>query len=148
MLEQALQAIEPRVAAPYWDYTSDGAVYGISWAVSSPIFGDDWFGSASPDNAADPHVISRGRFAYLPVAANASGPEHNGYGMQTESWNANPSAYVQRASSICGLETKARLPGCAEMLGVVAATNEMDMHDDLEYVERLGGVGGREAGGS
>jgi len=134
MLEQALQAIDPTIAAPYWDYTIDDATYGNEWAAKSPLFRDDWFGSASPDNAADPHVIERGRFSYIPISGNSTGPEHNGYRMQTESWNANPSAYVQRSSSICGLETRSRLPGCKEMLGVLAATNELDMHANMEFL--------------
>ena len=40
--EQALQAINPAVSVPYWDFTVD-AEMGAEWR-SSIVFDDDWFG--------------------------------------------------------------------------------------------------------
>ena len=38
-------------------------------------------------------------------------PEANAWGRLTEAWNADSSRGVRRGNAICGLETKARLPG-------------------------------------
>ena len=36
-LENALRAVDPAVAAHYWDYTYDAKVYGSGWR-ESPVF--------------------------------------------------------------------------------------------------------------
>jgi hypothetical protein len=104
--ERSLQAINPRIALPYWDFTvrktAGGALclfsrlrltrvssarsrlltgwlacwqlessfYRASEWRTSPVFSDDWFGSATPQNAM--HTVEAGRFAYVPVMRNAS----------------------------------------------------------------------------
>ena len=50
-LEQSLQSVDARVAVPYWDYTIDAERDGERWE-QSVVFSDDWFGAASPANAA------------------------------------------------------------------------------------------------
>ena len=50
-------------------------------------------------------------------------PEKNAFGRLTESWNQDPSMFVARSSTVCGLETRARLPGCSELTKLVAAAN-------------------------
>ena len=48
----------------YWDYTREGGS-DIAW-YNSPVFGDQWFGTNSPNNA--DHVVDTGRFAYTQVS--------------------------------------------------------------------------------
>ena len=50
MYEQSLQAINPSIALPYWDFTVEGTFYDWSNFRSSSIFSDDWFGNAAPRN--------------------------------------------------------------------------------------------------
>lgn len=50
MFEQSLQAVNPAVAVPYWDFTLESTFFGSSDFRSSGVFADDWFGAASPDN--------------------------------------------------------------------------------------------------
>ena len=214
-LEQTLQAIDPSIAMPYWDYTQDAESYGGggAWRESSELFQDDWFGTAAPKN--DNHHLDSGRFAYLPVssissvsttsassssssggddagddsssggggrfkssaikssvagaaaalraygASPASGsgdvsanvdpagsgtssfsistPERNAYGVLTDSFNADPSAYVTRWSSVCSLPTKASLPDCVALQGTLqtrslsdfAKSAERSLHGDV-----------------
>ena len=53
-IEQALQAINPSIAIPYWEYGMDAFLYS-SYAMS-PIFQSDWMGQAS---SGDPyHTIN------------------------------------------------------------------------------------------
>lgn len=41
------------------------AAAGLEYYGDSEVFGDDWFGDASPDNTL--HTVDKGRWAYLPV---------------------------------------------------------------------------------
>ena len=64
MLEQSVQAVNPRLALPYWDYTLDEALLSEQWRTpngpvandgnllrlwSSPIFSADYFGQPNAD---------------------------------------------------------------------------------------------------
>ena len=42
-IEQALQAIDPSISQPYWDYTLDAFMLGHDWD-QSVIFDRDWYG--------------------------------------------------------------------------------------------------------
>lgn len=50
MFEQSLQAIDPSIAVPYWDFTVEGTFYNGPDFRQSMVFSDDWFGTATPDN--------------------------------------------------------------------------------------------------
>lgn len=65
-LEQALQAIDPSLSQPYWDFTVD-AELGLEW-TNSDLFGYDYFGSISPPG----HVVNDSKyFSYLPSPFDA-----------------------------------------------------------------------------
>ena len=86
------------------------------------------FGSYAASSRDANHAIADGAFAYIPVASNGAmnrsdWPEKNAFGRLTESWNQDPSMFVARSSTVCGLETRARLPGCSELTKLVAAAN-------------------------
>ena len=48
----------------------------------------------------------------------------NAYGLLTERWNPNPTRFVARAATVCGLETRARLPSCSNLRDVLGAANK------------------------
>ena len=50
MYEQSLQAINPSIALPYWDFTIEGTLYDWTDVRTSSIFSDDWFGDGAPRN--------------------------------------------------------------------------------------------------
>ena len=50
MFEQSLQAINPSIALPYWDFTIEGMAYDWTNFRESGVFADDWFGIAAPRN--------------------------------------------------------------------------------------------------
>lgn len=50
MFEQALQAVNPSIALPYWDFTVEGMAYDWTNFRDSEVFSDDWFGDPAPRN--------------------------------------------------------------------------------------------------
>ena len=133
--EQALQAVDPAIAAPYWDYSIDTEKYGHvgNIASESAIFTKEWFGPL--DNAATNNVLAGRYFTDIPVPQDKHAPEHNGYGFVTDSVNPNPAAFVTRSSSICGLPTKSMLAGCTELEAVFKSTNLDDLRTTVRIKE-------------
>jgi hypothetical protein len=99
--EQALQAINPKVALPYWDLTIDAHVQqydGIPW-YDSIVFSNDWFGPAS--SSRPDHGIESSRWALTPmleVHDSEIYPIHNPHRLLRSPWNTNPSRYVTRSA--------------------------------------------------
>lgn len=50
MFEQSLQAVNPAVAVPYWDFTLESTFFGAHDFRESGVFADDWFGAATTTN--------------------------------------------------------------------------------------------------
>merc|ERR1711998_747765 len=111
-LEQSLQSIDKAVTVPYWDYTID-AYYYSDW-TSSPIFDDQWFGTASPKNAE--HTITNGRWAYTSVGKQAdSDGVRNPYGLLRSPWNTNPTPYILRHRYVYNEKDGGwTIPGCVD----------------------------------
>lgn len=155
-LEQSLQAVDPTVASAYWDYSLDDALYSQHWRTQSPLLTKNWFGAyAEPTaDALTSGAVDSGRFAYLPVptvdtatvSAYGSAPERNSYGVLTDALNNNPSPYLTRVESVCGLPSKSKLPGCKELKGALgvshlsalASTVESSLHAQTHM--QMGGV--------
>ncbi|CAM9701035.1 unnamed protein product, partial [Laminaria digitata] len=93
LFEQALQVVDPKVCIPYWEYTIESA-QGLEHYGDSPVFADDWLGTASPDNGF--HTVDKGRWAYLPVMTDAWDYVHNSFGLLRSPWNADSTPYVTR----------------------------------------------------
>mmetsp|Transcript_73800 Transcript_73800/g.210475 ORF Transcript_73800/g.210475 Transcript_73800/m.210475 type:complete len:697 (-) Transcript_73800:230-2320(-) len=103
-LEQSLQAIQPTISMPYWDYTIDSYVYSASTWTNSSIFDNNWFGAVD-DGGAD-YVITEGRWAYQTVMQNAQDWSgiHNPYGLLRSPWNTNPTPYITRSRYTYGVK--------------------------------------------
>jgi hypothetical protein len=132
--EQALQSVDPSISAPYWDYTIDTVKYGHvqDIAASSPLFTAGWFGPI--DNSATGDVLVSTHFSHVPVPRDRASPEHNGFGFLTDSLNQNPSAFVTRSSSICGLPTKSSLAGCTELKSIFNVRSLTALRTQIETV--------------
>lgn len=114
--EQSIQAVDPRVASHYWDYTID-ATLGREYEQSD-IFNDDWFGSVDP-GAQSRHVVQEGRWAFTPVlhgpSARAFSNITNSYGLLRSPWNTNPVPYLTRSRYTLGVrDALYSLPSCSD----------------------------------
>lgn len=123
-LDQALQTVDPTVATPFWDYTLDAQIYGSHWE-NSEMFNSDWFGPLTTRNAN--HEIE-GRFAKVPVPQDYNFSEHNSYGTVTHSINNDPSLFVTRDHSFCGLNIDLELPGCDIMMQCLETKDLVTFH--------------------
>ena len=157
--EQSLQSIDPVVSSAYWDYTLDDHYYHNEWRSRSPMLTAGWFGAypngtsgrvgtrgvaaeaeadaGATGDSTTSHAIDSGHFAYIPVGTTASAgahPERNSYGILTDVMNNNPSKFVTRVDSICGLPSQAKLPGCKELKGAVAMRDLSGFRAQIEYV--------------
>lgn len=116
--ERGLQAVDPSIAHPFWDYTYDDALFKSTYGAHTPLdtrfwslddlWSDSWFGSAENDQ----HTVTSGRFAYQRVptrsaSADATGVDSrqsvaNPYGYLRAPWNANAKPFVTRVHQLCG----------------------------------------------
>ena len=110
IFEKAMQAVEPSISLPYWDYTIETA-YGISvW--ESPMFQENTFGSLSlpnnltwgwlyESNSIDDGRIPDGRWTDVMSDENTKYDElYSAYGYMRAPWNINPSKYITRYVSV------------------------------------------------
>lgn len=110
-LEQSLQSVAPAATLPYWDFTIDEAkLQSGEWSTydESPMWDPEWFGER---DGGDNHMISKGRWAYLPITAEAWNLTHNSYGFLRAPWNNNNRLGVTRSASQCGYSNE-KLPNC------------------------------------
>ena len=116
-LEQSLQAVDARVAVPYWDYTMDAAVIDANkeamWWEQSEIFTSEWFGPMT--NLSARHYVERGRWAYTAVPRSPEPDDEtctNAYGLLRSPWNSISDPFVTRSKELLGKPSFANFPGC------------------------------------
>jgi hypothetical protein len=110
IFEVSMQAVDPSVTLPYWDYTIETANNIAIW--DSPVFTKDTFGSLPlpnnytwgwlySENDIDDGRIPDGRWENLEVEKNTKFDNlYYAYGYMRAPWNVNPSKYVSRYTSI------------------------------------------------
>ena len=88
--ERALQAVNPALALPYWDFTYEGNLVRdagtLQAAWNTPLWSDGsalhhdgslaWFGEARKSH----HAVINGRFAYQTITRDPSYEVHSAYG--------------------------------------------------------------------
>jgi len=110
IFEKAMQAVEPSISLPYWDYTIETA-YNISvW--ESPMFQENTFGTLTlpnnltwgwlyESNGIDDGKIPDGKWANVMADYNTKYDElYTAYGYMRAPWNINPSKYITRYVSV------------------------------------------------
>ncbi|KAH8065189.1 hypothetical protein JL722_2097 [Aureococcus anophagefferens] len=114
---QSLQAIDARVAVPYWDYTVDAATIdatpGSMWWDQSEIFTRQWFGAMT--NLSSQHYVTSGRWAYTAVPTSPDPTDErctNAYGLLRSPWNSISDPFVTRSKELFGKPSFANFPGC------------------------------------
>ena len=129
--EQSLQSINPALSMPYWDFTIESTFYEPHTWRASPIFADDWFGVASPDN--DLHTVTEGRWAFVPSMTHAwdFSEVHNSYGVLRAPWNNDPTPFMTRHDHIYGYMNNMKPSGCKEYVVAMKKTTWMSMSRQL-----------------
>ena len=130
--EFALQAVNPRLSMPYWDFTIDSQMVqknSVKTLADSVVFSEDWFGVLDTDA----HTVTKGRWAYLEVPKHESQDETpgNAFGVLRGPWNLNPSPYVTRFHGSCGSPHSFSMPSCGAHLQLV------ENYDEWRYVGDL-----------
>jgi hypothetical protein len=138
-VEQALQAIDPSIAMPYWEYSRDGYDYANWW--DSEIFGDNWFGQAVPTSA--DHGMNKGHWSDLkfPVGTayrdnwdfaseRSLNPFVNAYGYMRAPWNKNPNPHLGRHNTTYG-KSLMKMPNCDYIHGCFQSNSVEKLHDCL-----------------
>jgi len=157
MFELAMQAVNPAVALPYWDYTIEGE--SNIKVQDSIIMSDDIFGNTSSPNTIalgftyendtiESGIITTGRWAYLTIDKMDSTLTYlkSGYGYLRAPWNMNPSPYVSRYA--LSSESDTNLPSCRSHYNILTEGNLMSFLNGIQYEphssvnENVGGVYG------
>ncbi|CAM9529630.1 unnamed protein product [Ectocarpus sp. 12 AP-2014] len=127
MYEQALQAVNPSIALPYWDVTIEGTYYDWNDFRTSSVFSDDWFGDASPGNTA--RTLTQGRFAYVPVMADAReySAQYNSYGLLRSAWNNDRNPFLTRHDHQLGMMNNKKPSGCRRYRDAYVAEDWMEL---------------------
>ena len=156
IFEVSMQAVDPSVSLPYWDFTIETASNIAVW--DSPIFTKDTFGSLPlpnnytwgwlySQNSVDDGRIPDGRWENLEVDMNTDFDDlYYAYGYMRSPWNVNPSKYIARYTSI-----DKTLPTCNSHYTLLEYDQITDFLHEIPYAAHaaahgvIGGVFGCDA---
>ena len=141
IVETSLQAINPSIALPYWDFTVDQSEgkSSVNSAIMTPtLFGSmnqpadlSWGFTYSSDAILDA-AIPDGRWAYLAADKNSAYSDLvAAYGYMRAPWNMNPSPYISRFTM--DLQVGVSLPSCQQHYDTLVYTDLMSYLYDIQY---------------
>ena len=125
IFEKSIQAVDPSVTCPYWDFTIDSITYSEEnfdlFPFQESTFGtlvygpsEDYSGWNYATSKVDDGRIRDGRWANIMVDVNTLYPELlNGYGYYRAPWIMNPSPYIVRYPSTPDI-SKITVPSCKD----------------------------------
>jgi len=118
LFERSMQAVNPKVSLPYWDYAMDfqkiadlgGESPNYMDFVNSAVFSAKYFGSTDDET----HEIKDGRWAGLTVPTTDSLTDEeletmpsNTFGYMRAPWSSNVNAGYTRTTHMCGVDPTA-----------------------------------------
>ena len=122
-MEQSLQAVDPILAMPYWEYSYDAENLGDNW-MQSELLSNEYFGGEGVKS--DPNrAIPDSYFAGLEVPDGAAytewdvastgtlNPFVNAYGQLRTPWNQRSDSYVSRNPLTYEATVYDSFPGCS-----------------------------------
>jgi hypothetical protein len=139
IVEATLQAIDPSVSLPYWDFTidqSEGSSPASSSVMTAEIFGSmkqpkdlEWGFNYGNDDQIIDAAIQDGRWAFMSADVNDEYPDLvAAYGYMRAPWNANPSPFISRFS---GYTTS--LPSCLDHYNWLSDSTFTDFLSNSPY---------------
>mmetsp|Transcript_7468 Transcript_7468/g.10443 ORF Transcript_7468/g.10443 Transcript_7468/m.10443 type:complete len:658 (+) Transcript_7468:149-2122(+) len=146
LMEEAMQAVNPRVAMPYWEYVRDiedwdraqeaREAQGLpvqpftNWGVMTA----DFFGGTDETGR-----IKDGRWKDLRIPKLEDIPEedqdgmpHNAFGYMRSPWSNNESPYLLRSSETCGTIPRDDLSGRCQALNILT-TEQASLEEWMKY---------------
>ena len=150
IFESSIQAVNPSVSMPYWDFTIENA-QNIS-VMLSPIFTPETFGSMPRaydqywgwtyrNDSMQAGAIQDSRWAFIKADQNDRYDDLKfGYGYLRAPWNMNPSPYLSRFTS-----TNKHLPSCSSHYNLLSYDDLSDFLFQAPYAAHAathGTVGG------
>ncbi len=147
LFEKSMQAINPAISLPYWDYTAE-----LGDISDSPVFTEDMFGSIRTagsgvktftyaNNSILDGAIPDGRWAFIKADKNTRFVNlTNGYSYLRGAWNTNPSPFVSRF-----VTNDPGLPSCSAFFDILLYTDQAQFFADVPYGPHAtthGGIGG------
>jgi len=138
MFELSMQAVNPSISLPFWDFTIDNSeniTIFESFMFTNETFGTlpspkdhKWGWTYSGDNINDASIPD-GRWAYQPADINYAFPElQNGFGYIRGPWNMNPSPYLVRFPAY-----DLDLPSCRDYFAWAGDTDLVDFLEIAAY---------------
>lgn len=105
--EQGMQAVDPLLTVPYWDFTKEAhdifiqhdGDFDALWDME--IFTSDWYGDARNEY----HTVVMGRWAWTKTLDSCWTCVHNHFGYLRAPWNINNSPFIQRWRTLGGLSS-------------------------------------------
>lgn len=101
--EESIQAVDPSVSLPYWDYTYESGNLEDSYMFTEDTFGsivspvDTTWGWTYKDDSIADAAIPDGRWAQIKAdTADVDDYLQNAFGYLRGPWNMNPSPYISR----------------------------------------------------
>jgi len=156
IFELSMQAVDPSVTMPYWDFTKenaqgveiwDSALFTANTFGSMVMPNNDTWGWLFSQNDVDDGKIPDGRWANLMADKNTKYTELDyAYGYMRAPWNMNPSQYVTRYTSV-----DKTLPSCESHYTLLEYSEIVDFLHQVPYAAHasshgvIGGVFGCDA---
>ena len=156
IFELSMQAVDPSVTMPYWDFTKenaqgveiwDSALFTANTFGSMVMPNNDTWGWLFSQNDVDDGKIPDGRWANLKADKNTKYTELDyAYGYMRAPWNMNPSQYVTRYTSV-----DKTLPSCESHYTLLEYSEIVDFLHQVPYAAHasshgvIGGVFGCDA---
>ena len=139
IFEASLQAIDPSIALPYWDFTIDtaeGKLANESYALTPSIFGhmhkprnfEGGF-TYSQDSIAD-GVIPDGLWKNFKSDMNVFPDMDYGYGYMRGPWNLNPNPYISRYTFNFSMY---KMPSCNDHYALMTDESMMSFFNFGEF---------------
>jgi len=144
VFEKSLQAVNPKVALPYWDFGIDYTIIKSNGGgesdfhnfINNEILNEKYFGGTDRET----HYIKDGRWKELKVPTidylteeEKKTVPYNSFGHMRAPWSSNPDPHMIRSSDMCGIISSKHYR-VADCQSFYALYHKSTLEDYAEYV--------------